>query len=271
MSLIDNFRNAWKIIKDAFSLLGKDKDLLVPLVVVLLINLGLFALAVVFFILASPFGTIGLYIIAFVFLLLTLFVSTFFSAALTWMVYEVYNGKDTHFGKGMRIAFKNIFDIILYTIVTFLISLVVGALRSKDDNQNFIVILLKNIFASIIEKAWDILRHFILPSMILSENSFGQAFKEIPKLKNNIPETLVGGFAFDLILGPIHFIEFLICFVIGFLISLISVFGGIAVGVGLFVLLLILTNMVYQYVKVSYFTILYIELKKKLKEPLLRI
>jgi len=271
MSIVDNFKNAWKITKDAFGLLGKDKDLLTPLVVALIINLALFVLALLFFFITLPNAGVAFYVIGLIFLLLTTFVTTFFGAALTWMIYEVYNKKDTHLGRGMKIAFKNFLDIIWYTIVTFLISLLVGMLRSKDNNQNFIAVILKNVFAGIIEKAWDILRHFILPSMILSSNNFGQAFKEIPKLKNHLPETLVGGFAFDLVLGPIHFIEFLVCLAIGFLLSLISVFAGLVVGIGLFVLLLILTNLVYQYVKVSYFTLMYIDLKKKLKEPLLKL
>ncbi len=267
--MFSNWDRTGKIIKDTFKMAGKDKSLYIPplLELISFIIFGIAAM-VVFFIgsfqgggdISYPFLALGLGI-----LFLGYLFSALFSAALSWMVFEVYHGKNATLSSGMNRAFKKFGSLMTFAIVNFIVSMIVAKLRD-NENESFIKAILKNIFAGLLEKGWDIAGSFMLPAIALTDKNFVGAAKEVPMLFKHLPETLVGGFAFDMVVGWIYLLDAIVALAFGFAFFMINPFVGIVVGVSIFLLLAIATHVLYDFCKSTYFTMMYIELHPELKK-----
>lgn len=267
--MFDNWNRTGKIIKDTFKMAKKDKSLYFPpiLELVSFIIFGIAALIVFFIGSFQGDGTIsyGYLAAALGILFLGYLFSALFSAALAWMVFEAYHGKKPTLGAGMKRAFKKFGSLMTFAIVNFVVSMIVAKLRD-NENDSFWKAILKNIFASLIEKGWDIAGSFMLPAIALTDKNFVGAAKEIPMLFKHLPETLVGGFAFDAVVGWIYLLDAIIALAFGFAFYMISPVVGIVIGVSIFLLLAMVTHVLYDFCKSTYFTLMYIELHPELKK-----
>lgn len=259
--MLSNWERTGKIIKETFALATKDKDLYWPPILNAIVSFTLFTLAIIVLVLGSsvgwgeiPFLFWGL---ALVLVFLSFVATAFFGAALSWMTLEVVQGKDTHLGKGMSRAFKKSGSLLIYAVVSFVIMLFISQLRKSDGQQHFAVSIIKSIFAGMIEEAWDIAGNFLLPVIALTDKDFSGAIKELPSLLKHVPQALVGGFAFDFVVGWVYALEAIVCFL------LLLVIGPWAIL--LFLLLALATYIFHSFVKSVYFTMLYLDMHPEMK------
>jgi len=248
---ISNWESTGKIISDTFLMAKKHKALYLPPVLTLLASVFFVALAI-----------IGIFTISIFTLLLIIplwvLVDTLLEGTLSWMVYQVKNGKHPSFSEGMRRSTGKIGSLILYTIVSIVVSLVAGSLR-RGDNHSFSVQLIKGFFAGALEEAWDIAGHLLLPAIVLTKNTFGEAIKEIPGFVKHLPQVLVGGFAFDFVVGWIYLVEFILSVLFYLIFAGLSETFALVFAICLFITLAICTRILYNFTKSTYFTLLYIE------------
>lgn len=261
--MVSNWHRTGEILKSTFRLVAKDKDLYWPPILNLLVNFGLLILFIgSFFIYGfSPFGVLLLVLLFFGSFLTT----AIFGAALSWMTLEVIRGEDTHLGSGLRRAFSRFNSLAAYAFVALIIQVLVSQLRD-NRNDNFFVMLVKRFFAGVIDEAWDIAGNFMLPAIALTDHGFKGAVKELPVLLKHLPQALVGGFAFDLILGWVIFFDIIVAIIFGFLFAAISPLGGLITGVVIAFFLIIATVVFHGFVKSVYFTNLYLDLHPELKK-----
>lgn len=262
MAFGDNLRQAWQLTKDSFALIGRDKSLLLPPILMLITNIALTVILIYAFVSAfftgapNPFGFIYFWALLILFAILTAFLNAFWSAALAWMVSQVARGEDATLFSGIWRALKNIFDVILYAIVSFLIAGAANSLRQQ--RRNIFSTFIAGMFAEIVKEAWDIAGHLTLPAMIVKDQNFFSALKEVKNVVKHLPEALVGGFAFDFIAKGLGAFVFFIGAVVGILsfplIGLWAIAVGMLVWFGLGALISIARNLT----KVTYFTLLYL-------------
>ena len=259
-----NWDKTVDIVRETFSLVGKDKSLYIPPLLNLILGFCIFTFAGIIIITGYLTNQIGLVIIGVFTVGIGFILSSFLDAALSWMVLEVVQGKDTTLMQGLGRAFKKSGSVIAYGIVSFIIMLFVSQLRSKDSGM--IVNIVKSFFANVVEEAWDIAGHFLLPAIILQDHKLSDAIKELPKLTSHIPQALVGGFAFDFIVNWLYFFELLFSLLVVFLLFSLNPVAAIIIGIALLLGLILVTYLFYSFTKSVYFTLMYIDMHPELRK-----
>lgn len=265
---MSNWERTGKIIKNTFAMAKKDNVLYVPPILNLFVSMLLIVLAILVMVqgntVGGDFGIPTLYYVGALALVFLAFVAgAFFSAALSWMVLQIVQGKKPSLGAGLGRAVKKTGSLLIYAGVSLVVMLLANQLRKDNDRDNFIVAIIKGFFADLIEKAWDIASHLLLPAIVLTNRNFYGAVKELPAMMKNLPAVLVGGFAFDFIVGWIYLLELLIAFI---LFMIIPGTVGLIVALSVFFILWIATYIFYVFVKSVYFTMLYIDMHPELKK-----
>ncbi len=267
MTITDNFKQAWGLTKETFALIKTDKSLLWPPLFMFLFQLILPILFIVIGI--SSMQTKGLFIafaifLIFVYVILSFFVNAFFGAALSWMIYETKTTGSTTFFSGIWRALKNIIDVIIFGIVSVLIAQAVAAMRRR--RRGLFTVIIGSLFAGIARELWDLVGNLTLPSMIISENSFFQAIKESKKAARYLPESLIGIFVFDAIANYLYFIGFLGGAIAGLITYFLSsIIPAIFIGIAAMIIICSMIGLVKNYVKSSYFTLLYMQIQSSVR------
>lgn len=250
--------NAVDLMKEAFSLIKKDKSLLIPPVISLLVIALTIPLSVIFIVLPSialvGTGQIVTYIVFGLILFIIYFEATFFNAALTWMAFEVKQGKDTTFLIGLQKSFREAPDIFLLTLTSIFFTIAAAKIRGKDKP------VLREYAANTVQAGWDVLAGLLLPAMILTDNSFFTAWKEIEEYKTVIPQILVGSFGLGLAYRISVYFLFGTFFFLTFFLNNPAIV--MAVSLILFGLLMVYGKMM----RTIYFTLLYIQVKELSKK-----
>lgn len=260
--MVSNWERTGRIIKDTFAMAKKDKILYAPVVLNFFVSIILIACAIATLVAGSSWGDIAApyYIIALGFVFLALVAEAFFSAALSWMILQVAQGRRPSLGAGLGRALKKTGSLFIYAGVSFLVMILAGQLRKDRDQDNFFIAIIKGFFADLLEKAWDIASHLLLPAIVLTNHNFYSAIKEMPRLVKNLPAVLTGGFAFDFVVGWIYLAELIFAFLLFIMIP-----GGLLVALAFFLVSATITYLFYSFVKSVYFTMLYLDLHPELK------
>jgi hypothetical protein len=265
-----NWESTGKIIKDTFAMAKKDKSLYIPPILNLVVSILFVVAAIVVLVRGSDVGgeagIPGSYIgIAILLIFFAYLASAFLAAALSWMVLETVQGKKASFGRGLGRAFKKTGSLAIYAGISLIVMLIASQLRKRDDEQGIVMAIVKAIFADMIEKAWDIASHLLLPAIVLTNNNFGGAVKEMPSMLKHLPQVLVGGFAFDFVVGWLYLIEALVALLFWWILSGINGTFAVLFAIGLFFVMFLTTYILYSFTKSVYFTMLYIDLHPELK------
>ena len=253
MEFFERLKNSWKIFKLSFSLLSKDKSLMI-IPVLMLIS---FFILILLFIL-SPFFAINLinsnynYIVFILLAVLFYFWIIFLEAAQTWMVYEVLQGKDTTLKSGLKRAINNIGDLIAFVSVMLLIRIFSSWLRNKGRIGEYA--------GNFIDYISGIAGKLVLPAMIVTEKNFKEAAEQLKHSIKAIPEIAT----YEIGIRPLTTLAF---FAGLFLSFLLGISLGFFVGIIVFFIAMLFTILLSVYINNSYYTILYLTLieKKKVK------
>lgn len=249
MTVTNKLINAKDLVAESFSLIKKDKSLLIPPVLSLVVLIGVLPLLLFFiFLPLAAIGGIAIPIAILICALIFYFIPTFFNAALTWMVLEAKKGKDTTMAEGIKRATKEVLDVFLFSVVSLIISLIAGIIRGKQHNRA------RDIAGNVVEGAWALVGQLILPSMILTEHTFWTAWTEIKEYRHTIPQILVGSFG----LGMLFSFALIVAVIIMIFAFITNVILGLVVLLGIVVPLILLS----QTIRTIFFTLLYIQMKK---------
>ncbi|MFQ6009685.1 MAG: hypothetical protein ACE5J7_01010 [Candidatus Aenigmatarchaeota archaeon] len=160
----------------------------------------------------------------------------------------------------LRVAAKDFKDVITLTVLGFVVSLLVYFLK-KDKS------FIKDLLGFTLEHSWSIVYKFTLPAMVIKDQSVWDALrKDVPKLLNAVPEALIGEFVIEplskaaITIGAA--IWFFVSFLIMFFLFAVNPYLALTVYIGLIMIYLFFTLVIYLFIRITYFTILYIWLKE---------
>jgi hypothetical protein len=277
MGFFDRLKNAWSIFVLSWKYAGKDKSLITIPTLLVLLNLAFFAAMILtfIFVIMAPTEATGqtaniagssIFLIFAAYLLFSLFINTFLGAAQSWMVYEVTLGKDTTVWSGFGRAWKNLGDIIWFSIVMFIIKI----LTSKRGGKGIGAALMA-IFGGLIETLVRLAGKLVLPAMIVTERSFKEAVIDLKNSSKTWPEML----AFEVGVGPLFslawFIWILLMVFTGFVVWSIGLQTlTIILLVFMFVFFIVLTSIARNFINSTFYTLLYLALVEKKKIPELK-
>ena len=248
MGFFDRLHNAWKIFRLSFEFIGRDKSLMIVPVLMLLSGILFCIIAVILFPITSLMPESYFYASVIIFLLIAQTWSTFLGAMQSWMVHEVAQGKDTTVASGFKRALHNIKDVIAYAVVFLVVSILISAIRRKGRMGAFAAGWLET-FAGIIGK-------LILPAMIVTERSFGDAVAQLKHSVKAIPEIAT----FEIGIRPLTTLAVFLGILVGALFffsfgPIFTIIYGIIFIIALALLTLFINN--------TYYTLLYLTLIEK--------
>ncbi len=217
----DRFKAVGQLIKNTFTIIGRDKDIVKPW-----IRMAIYHLVMVT---AFFYGVLGWWYelpgeFAGVLLAVVLFIYKHFyqnkqEVRLSWIVYQTIIGNDPSY-KGAVRECKQIQDntrkLAWLDIGMAIVS------TGRRSGSGFLVFLI-NMFISGLEEVWDLVNHYLLPSVAIDQLDISSGVTKMKKLKDQVPETLVGVFGIDFIgnvvgqvTGPFYVVLIIISGLLGY-------------------------------------------------------
>jgi hypothetical protein len=207
------FANSWNLVKASFNVLRSDKELLIyPLISFIGVVLVMCAFAFPFIgVIAgdmmtqgargrsaddiSAFGQVTLYLLGFLFYIVTYFVIFFCNTALVGAAMIRLRGGDPTLSDGFKIAASRAGTILGYAAISATVGMILDALRDRGG-------IIGSIAASIFAFAWNVISFLAIPVLVVENVGPIDAVKRsTDMLKRTWGENLVVSFGMNWIFG----------------------------------------------------------------------
>lgn len=244
--MFDAWDRSWALTKTTFSLIGKDKEMLLfPL----LAGIGsvVFFLSLVFPWVLMPImegersvgGDAKDALFVFSFYLGSAFIATFFNVCVVNTVKTRLEGGDATFMDSVKFAWGRLPQILGWSLVSATVGLFLRLLDRVAERAGVVGQVLMRILISLMGMAWSVVSLFVVPVMVYEGVGPLDALKRsMETLKDTWGEALMG----DLGMGLVQFLVMLPCVLL--CVGSLMVFGGggvwVAGGLVLFWLLVFL-------------------------------
>lgn len=219
----DRFKAVGNLVKNTFSVVGRDKDIKTPWIRMaiynfLMVSAFFYAILGWWYDLPAEGWLLTLSILLFIY---KHFYHNRQEVRLSWTVYETIIGNDPSY-KGAKAASK---EIKSQTRKLAWMDIGMGLVKKGKFTGGGIVNMLINLFISGLEEVWDLVNHYLLPSVAVDKLDIKPGIEKMKKLKDQVPEALVGVFGIDFIGDVVRRITFPIYFVLFLISGLLGYFG----------------------------------------------
>lgn len=220
---MERFTRSWALAKQSFRVLRSNPQLaLFPLIsgVASLVVLASFAIPLYIAFGGLPEEAIEqqartpmAYVLMFAFYAVSYFVVVFFNCGLVWCAHEHLQGRTCTFGDGMRMAAKNLPQIILWSLIASTVGTILKIIEER-------VGIIGQIVVNLIGLVWSLATFFVVPLLIVEKSTATAALKRSAgMLKKTWGEQIIGNLGIGVATSVL------------FLLGLIPLFFGIAIGV----------------------------------------
>jgi hypothetical protein len=248
------FTESIQLFKESFSLLRKDKELLLfptlsgILSIILFVVIFLPAILIFFSGDAnSESSSLPLTIAGVVYYLVSFFIITFFNVALSGAANMRINGSDPTVGDGIGIAFSRLKGILGWTVLGGTVGMVLKFLSRQKGIGSFL--------ALIGGAVWGFLSLFVIPIIAIEGHGPITSLKRSSSLIKQVwGESIIGRIGMGLVFALLALIGF-IPMVISFFV--ISTGPAIIVGIGWFVIILLFIGVLSSALNTIFLTALY--------------
>lgn len=276
-SFKDKLKNTGFLIKNSFTIIGKDKDIKVPTIRMIILStiITFFIYSAILTFVLGKFVGIGI-LLAVVALFILIPFSFFYNvrqkANQSWIVYNTICGKNISYtdAHNHTKSEKGKLRIIAF------IDILMKYANSQKGNKKGVIGFLIAVFLSFLSEIWDLLSHYMLPAIVIEQKSLKEIVPQIKALRNNVPATLVGVFGIDFVgtvigslFGLIVLIAILISIGLGYIIAIFTNITVLDLGffsfswVPTFAILFLVSIIggayakIVESIKVIYFTVFY--------------
>lgn len=193
--MFKTLRRSWELTKISWSILEKDKELpafpLMSMLGVLVISLlfGLPLMASGFLRAASGEGDASFFaylvgiVIVFLYYLAISIVVTYSNAALTGAVFMRFDGKDPKLSDGFAVANNHLGAIVTFAAMNATVGVISLLIRDAGrESKNFVIRILADILASLVDAAWAIVTFLTVPIMVREGKGALEAVKRSGQL-----------------------------------------------------------------------------------------
>jgi hypothetical protein len=223
--MFDSIRRGFGFLGQALDLARKDRDLLKPSFIGLVVSAVVSVIGAVPLIAVAVIGAGSdvtqyvLYGLGALVIFAQYAVAYVFSGMTAYLIYGYLAEGDGRMDKAWAIVRRDALDIVSLAAASTVVKLVENALRGRRGRGNVV----GGVLASILDTVWTTATYFVLPAMVIEDLNLPQALKRATYIiKNNLLLVAVTEIGVSAVVG-----------LIGFLLVL----GAVAVGVVLFVVL----------------------------------
>ena len=221
------FARSWRLMKQSWAVLMKDKELMIlPLIAGLCILVILASFAVPVFVKGTDWAEglpeWTLYLATFAFYVVAYTITFFFQAAVIAGASERMAGGDPTLGSALGAASKRLPSLFLWGVVAATVGMIIRAIEERSE-------IVGRIAMALVGAAWSLATFFMVPVLVMESKPLAQSFKRSWGIfKETWGETVIGagglGLAGFLISLPI----ILLC---GWLFSTGLIWPAIIIGV----------------------------------------
>ena len=254
MSIGTRFSNGWTIAKNSFKVLRENRQLIVfPI----LSGISIILIFASFFTVAlgiagwnvdnmRDLGTIGSYVVLFVFYIINYFVVVFFNMALIHCTSLYFKGEEVTIRKGIDFSMSRISSIFAWAVFAGTIGAVLKIIQENLGS-------LGKIITGIIGIVWSVATFFVVPVIAYENLGPVGAFKKSANLmKEKWGERIGAGFSFFLI----EVVAVLAIGIVGFVLASVNVIAGVAIAViGILLLLTVISALKTIFISAIYHNI----------------
>lgn len=215
LSFKERMTSVFHLFKNTFTVIGRDDDILKPfyrMLIYVTIMVTTFFYGVFGFWFSLPFQFLA-FTTAFLLFLYKYFYFNKQELRMSWIVNEAIIGNDPGYKESVTVSksLKSQIRKIAWMDIAMAV-----ARKSKSDGKGFMAGLINLIIAGLGE-VWDLINHYLIPSVAVDKLDIKPAVEKMKKLKDQVPETLVGVFGIDFlgrvikkVVGPVYFILILL-------------------------------------------------------------
>ena len=202
--MFDTLSRSWNLTKRSFSVIDKDKEMLLFALIGGLLSIGwIFAMLWPFVSLAIAEGveqvemTAIEWALTFVLYLGLSFIGTFTKVCITYTTKVRFEGGDATFGESIRFAFARLGQIIGWALIRATFGMLLFALRQLAEKAGAIGKIILRMLEGALGGLWDILTAFVVPAMVYEGVGPTDAFRRSAGLfKKTWGESLVKNIGF---------------------------------------------------------------------------
>lgn len=220
----DRLKAVGQLVKNTLTIVGRDQDFIKPWIRMAIYHF--FMVSAFFYGLMAwqyeLFGWVFLsFMLSFFLFLYKHFYNNRQELRMSWIVYEVLIGNDPSY-KDARKAWK---ELKSHTRKLAWMDIGMALVeKGKWFGSGFVKVLI-NLFISGLEEVWDLINHYLLPSVAVDRLDIKPGIQKMKKLKEQVPESLVGVFGIDFIGSVVRYVT-IPTYIILFIISVaIGYFG----------------------------------------------
>lgn len=217
LSFKNRMTSVFHLFKNTFTVIGRDEDILKPfyrMIIYTVLMVSFFFYFVFSFWYNLPLAGFFLFI-SFLLFLYKYFYFNKQEIRMSWIVYETIIGHDPSFNGSVPVS-KDLKSQIR-KMAWIDIGMAIAKKSRSSGEQKGILSGLINMVLTGLGEVWDLINHYLLPSVAVDKLDIKPAVEKMKRLKDEVPETLVGVFGIDFlgkvvrrVVGPIYFILILL-------------------------------------------------------------
>lgn len=226
LSFKNRMTSVFHLFKNTFTVIGRDDDILKPfyrMIIYTVIMVSSFFYFVFSFWYDLPLA--GL--LFFIGLLLFLYKYFYFNKQeirLSWIVYEAIIGHDPSYKDSVPVSEELKSQVRKMAWID--IGMAIAKKSKSSGKQKGILSGLINMVLTGLGEVWDLINHYLLPSVAIDKLEIKSAVEKMKRLKDEVPETLMGVFGIDFlgkvikrVVNPVYFILILLSIGAGLLLN----------------------------------------------------
>jgi len=232
-SIGEKFQDTLFLLKNTYSLLGRNPALLKPVTQIILVSLILSTLfwgSILSLFLVTQTVAVGLVgiLIAFILYFWSFFYFTELKLRLSWLACTTSCGTKPAFEQSQRMA-DSVGDKIRLIAFIDMFFKYLGSLRNTEEQGIWEAIksFLINLIIEGALEIWDLVNHYLIPAIAIDRLPLKAAVVQIKDLQNHVPSVLMGVFGIDFvgdvlawIVGPMYGILIAIAFGVVYLLHI---------------------------------------------------
>ena len=269
---MESFSRGWQFLKQAWQMASADKDLIKPSIYTLFAGAVVSVIGIIPIVIAtmlfSNSGVIGqafLYIGGALLVFVNFIVSYIFSAMTVYLIYGYLSEGDGRMDKAWAIVKRDFFDLATLAAASTVVNAVKNLVKGKGQKTG------RNFLAGLIDTVWTEASYLILPAMVIEDINLTDGIKRATQIvQNNLLLVGISTVGVKAVTGLISFALFLtgagLGSALGF--GITSLAGGttvtlglvigIALGLLVFFIFMMIATVISTYTRTAYHTCLYL-------------
>lgn len=247
INFIDKFQRSWEITKLTFSILKKDKVMLLFPMLSSLFSILFIVTLIVPFVVLSIFGITNsneismLLVLFFVYFGLA-FLATFFNVCVVYYTKKIFNGEQVGFKDTISFGVSNLKLILYWALVSATVSVLIRILEHATRRMGGVGQVISRMVLATAAMGWAVATVFVIPSIVYNKKTPFDAIKEsVNTLKKTWGESLIRYAGLNIIqfiitllgiiiLGGLTFVSFMINLYLGIIMLTITILFVIIVS-----------------------------------------